>query len=1084
MIFKIRNNYQIWKPETKFFVFLVIGLMMSILWKYGEKTNFIPCVSDCGETFVAQKQVKDFQLYGLKYGLFQDHATSNNIDAHPFLYTHNVSIPSIVFPILDWLGVQSFVAKQFLTVFVFGAGLFYIFLAAFYYSRSYLVAISLLMFFCTDYYHVFSFGLNALRAWHWLLLFGLLFHGGRYLLERDKFPKLDRIMLAVFSTLAFGIGYDFWIICLSIITVLTAAIFFMRPKNARIILVDFLLISFFFFFPVFLRQIHVVIVLGADFWYKDFFYSAAIKVPFLKKIIPLPSMEEINTFYNFHNILRPPATQHASWTIIKETFLDMFKNIIIPSFGTFNIWCFALVSVFISMLFIYAIFNFFKTKIESLNSSLKSKIESLNVKTKYIGRLSLLLLWFASVEAIDVRLGGHLGWFYPIGFLIFSIILVVTPKIEILKIVIFLSDFVSKYARNNKYTSVFWSVFLAFSLMISWGFLSTNRAVLLSKMYLGVLIFFSVTWLFFNRLRKFQVINKVELFLIDYFNSKLNFISTSFATIKKQLKMQDDNLVTDLAANFSLIVAPLLVISLKVIQTKVISNFFSFNIIGLSLLAFAIKIFSFFKGKDYSWARNNSNGVLPDMGQRWLAFLVLFFPIFFISLILVAHSSTYPVLFQYSFSYLLILTTFNALLTIIFFLILYPNLVTPGIKKAPQLLLECCLNILRKFKFSLNFYPSLTAGKVFLEKNQLQNINSSNSLQNGLKLFLILTIGISIGLLVFAPFSLHVYLKHQFPLLAAPILFAKTIIFSAIILIFFRFFYNRFKMCWVVLALAVFILADHVILQINNANYFKPISTSWISAIEARKNATFAVSWTSDCVAAYANNWVVGLTPGVEHKVVERLKQGKRPFELSDYFLFGQRDIKNKENQYLKPDYWLYFPVEQSNQFDSPSPVCRKDYISNFLDLFSFNKSPKKKYFYNLKSSEASGVLSGQLLNANASVSKIELISQEGKVLKTFDYNCIYGTFTTTYSMPENYDDSPVTVVATYNGSKKVTLSKFYLRDNMGITQEMIKGMMPTLRRKQMTVDEIISTNPNLTIAEHGSDYVIFDMRKVYEELQ
>lgn len=736
-----------YKPITLkpcMFALLFIILVMLVLWVNGKKENFIPCVADCGETFVAEKQVKDFQLYAFKYGLFQNHATSNDINAHPFLYTHNVSIPSIIFPLLDWWGVKQFWERQLLTLFVFGAGLFYAFLATLYHTRSYIMASVLLFFFVTDYYHVFSFGLNALRVWHWLVLFGLIFHGGRYFLERNKFPRLDRLMIAFFSFLAFGIGYDFWVICLLVVMALGCLTFIAYPQKLGVVISDIFLISLFFAIPVILRQIHAIIVLGTDFWFYDFIYSAAIKAPILKNVFDLPPMAEIEHYYKLHNIVRAPATPGAAWSTMWTTMFDMLKFVVMPSFGIFSIALVLVVFTFSLMWYVYSIIKLFNFSIRELE-------------------------------------------------------------------------------------------------------------------------------------------RKLQIFGVTFVND-----------------------------------------------------------------------FYFIRG--------------------------------------------------------------------------------------------------------------------------------------GLRLFLALIIGGSIGLLIFAPLTFHVYFKHQFPLLAAPVFLAKAIVFMITYVMFFTLFIKRSKKRWIVLSLIVFLFMDHVIIQINNIKYFKSISTSWISEVQARKNSTFAVSWVSDTLSPYTDKWVVGLTPGIESKVLERLHNRKRPFEFSDYFLFGQQDMQAVGDGYLMPDYWVYFPIDQSNQFDSPSPIRNNEYLSNFLSFFS-NTKPKALYLNDIRAYRFTPggyiVLYGLLENTKANINKIELVS-EGKVLAKFNYNSIYGTFSVVYRTPDYFHKEylPLTAVAIYNGGKKTILGEVRFHNLPGYKVEISDIDSSFLRHKQMTVDEIISANPNITIAARGFDYVIFDMRKIYTNAQ
>ena len=756
------------------YALLLIGSMMILLWNYGKTVEYIPCFNDCGETFIAQKQVNNFNLYAFKYGLLEDHATSNNLEAHPYLYTHNASIPAILFPLVDWMGLKSFLAKQCVTLLIFGIGLFYAFISILYYTRSYLMACSLLLFLCTNYVHVFGFGLNALRAWHFLVLFGLLYHTGQYIFKNAKFQWIDRCLIGIFAVLAFGIGYDFWIICFFVLFFLLFLVLITRQKTAKVLFVDLMLIGTFFFIPVVLRQIHVIAVLGFDFWYHDFIYTAAIKVPFLKNAIALPAMNDIELYYTQYNILRPPATPAESLSNIYNTLVNMIMNITIPSFGIVTITSGALVFGFALFFVLHIMFNY------------------------------------------------------------------------------------------NKFC-----------------------------------IFFSQRIMFLCK-----------------------------------------------------------------------------------------------------------KAVILHIGSTWLT---------------------------------------------------------------------KCLKI----------------SKLFMANQTHKIINMFNSFQGILILFFALTAGSIIGIFIFAPLSLHIYFKHQFPLLVFPLTLAKAMFFSGTVLLCYRLYVRRAKLFLPTLCLPLFFLLDHAIVQVNNVNYFRPISTSWISAVKDKKDATYAVSWISDVVAAFTDNWVVGFLPGIENKIIDRLQKGKMPFQFSDYFLFGQKDVSSKGAMYLQPDYWLYFPIEQANynQFDSPFPTYYRDYLTKFFSEF-FQTEPKIISLYSINGNHfTSGgyiVLYGRLSTSNYSnIKKIELVS-DGKFLMDVDYNYIYGVFTAVYHTPENYKSPnfPMDVIAIFDDDSKKLLKSFNFENKPGHKIELADIDAGYFKRKQMTVEEIIAANPNLTIAERGLDYVIFDMRQTYQRFK
>ncbi len=726
-----------------FGVFFIITLVLATLWGYSSKMNFVPCISNCGETFYAETEVSNFKLYGFKYGLLEDHATSNNLSAHPFLYTHNVNIAGILYPLMSLVGLDFFWAKQLPILFIFGLGLFYVYKTTQYFSKSHLIAFLMLFFFCSDYYHVFSYGLNALRAWHWLILFGLLFHAGRYFTEKSH-VKVDRIMIVLFATLSFGIGYDFWIINFFIATTLFV---FNLPNKEKLKTkaFDLFFILTFFLIPVILRQIHVASTLGVDFWYHDFIYSAAIKVPFLKNYISLPPMSEIDNYYLANHILRAPASQEVSWSNIFRTLRDMIQQIIKPSFGTVTIW---------------------------------------------------------------------------------------------------------------------------------------NMALFLALPILATLY---------------------------YLNHYL---------------------------------------------IQIITHHFN--------------------------------------------------------------------------------------------------------------------------------QPKLVA--IFTSLENLQK-NAFNEIKGGLKLFAILVIGISIGLAIFAPFSLHVYFKHQFPLIAAPIFLAKSIACAILIMTFIKLFKARSSSKWLVITLIIFVFIDHTVIQISNIKYFEPISTAWISAVKKYPHSSFATSWIADSVVPYTDNWVVAISQASESKIIHRLQKNKLPFRYNDYFLFSQQDVREKE--YLHPDYWLYYTIEQSDQFDAPSPICYKDYLAHFFDKIN-PASPQVAYLQDTNNGKfAPGAyiaITGNINNpSKTNIHKIELKSN-GKILKTINYNCIYGNLYVVYKTPKDYKANffKTEIIATYNDNKKMVLGRLTFQNDPSVKISTSQINPAYFKHNQIPVNELVSLLPNIPIQELGKDYVIFDLKQYY----
>jgi hypothetical protein len=306
-------------PESGYAIFfrdhapkILILVTLLAIWMFGASSYFVPCVQDCGETFVAAHAVTNDRLYGMKYGQLHDSATIPDPERHPFLYSHNINLGSLVYVFLDRVGLTSLWEKQLVTLLAFGAGLYYVFLTVRHVTRSYVAALVVLFLFCTEYAQVLAFGLNALRAWHWLAFFGLIYHVLQYVSAEKKSCAADLFGITLFIAIAMAVGYEF----LAIIGLITFFVTILCSKSwgRALTCVPWLLGSVALIFG--LRQLQVISVLGLDFWSLDFLYSASIKLTALSKIFTIPSLAEVDAFYQARGILRPYSANVPFDTIL------------------------------------------------------------------------------------------------------------------------------------------------------------------------------------------------------------------------------------------------------------------------------------------------------------------------------------------------------------------------------------------------------------------------------------------------------------------------------------------------------------------------------------------------------------------------------------------------------------------------------------------------------------------------------------------------------------------------------------------------------------------------------------------------
>jgi hypothetical protein len=703
-------------------VWILIGVTLLVVWLDASRHHYIPCAADCGETFLALQDARNYRTYGLKYGLLQDLSTTPNLSARPFLYTHNVHIGGIFFVFLEAIGITSIWGKQLVTLLGFGVGLYYVFRTTAYYSRSQWLGLGILFLFCLEYHHVFRFGLHALRAWHWLALCGLLFHVGRLGLQPGPKSWGDRLAITIFAILSFGIGYDFTLISFSIIFILLI-LHLPHPLSPRQFLetIGWVLVAF--AIPIIIRQLQVALVMGPSYWITDMYYTFGIKVSFLNRIMPLPSASEIERFYEVARVFRPPSSPVPSLAELLTTTKDMLIHLVIPT----------------------------------------------------VGLLTFVVFIIGGTTAIIIA-------------------------------------------------------------------------------------------------------------------------------------------------------------GLNIVRSQAVVGWFSHFQTGFDLLG-AIKL----------------------------------------------------------------LTAF-------------------------------CL-------------------------------------------------GISFAATIIAPFFIHFYLKHQFPLLAAPILLTKAIVIALALQFFWSRKTSQKPVGWIGVVIACILVFDHMQIQIDNLKASTPMDVSWIDAVSAKSDASFAVSWISSSVAPFTDNWVVDIKPTRTYHVLERLKSAQLPFNNSDIFFFTERD---PNINYLQPDYWLYYRTDEAGKFDYPSPICRHDYITRQIQRIqrSMFKSDTTLRIW----ASPSQLRSGELILVNAQVDPGPLKPDgyvndvkfiiNNKPAKLF-YNCRSKTYFSTYRVPINAltdNTYPVRLVLE-NGqefSEEIDIK-------IGPFESQTIGDMP-----QPTIEQIIEENPQLKIANQGSDYVIFDLHSIY----
>lgn len=314
---------------------LIVVLSLLGLFLSAPSTRPLNCDMECGETLLSLRAAQQFREHGIEHGLLENLGSREK----PSIYTHNVNIGTLTFVGLEALGVSDNY-KFLLPLFVYGLGLAYVFLTVRRVSGSEQLALVTLVFFATTYWGLGAYALNALRSWHLLAFFSVIFH----ICGIARHPRSGREIAGVClgAVAAFGCGYDFWIICAAVaLFVGLANLETYTPKRVALIAIT---LTAAFALPFVLRQIHVAWAMGLSFWMQDFIYSVAIKVPYADKFIDIPSLESIDAYYLAHQVLRPPAQPGNTAAQIFFTFRHMIAFVTVPRWGLLSLVTLAVVA--------------------------------------------------------------------------------------------------------------------------------------------------------------------------------------------------------------------------------------------------------------------------------------------------------------------------------------------------------------------------------------------------------------------------------------------------------------------------------------------------------------------------------------------------------------------------------------------------------------------------------------------------------------------------------------------------------------------------------------------------------------------
>lgn len=307
-------------------IVFALGLAAVVLVAWAWRHDFLTYRHDIGETFVAIRQSENLQKTFARYGML--HVETSD-DGQTQVYTHNVNLATYLVFAYRLLGMESREVITFAILPVFLLGLLTGYLVVRRISGDPAIAAVFLGLMLLDFANVGAFAFNALRAWHYVGLFGVLLglHG---MVTSPPGPRnrRARLVTAIGAMVSFGCGYDFFVIvgACAVAWLVFTCTWRQFGRSVAWLAACFLV-------PFTLRQLEVIYWMGLKTWFTDFYVTLAIKVPFASRFLTIPSIEEIDAIYRQAGLMRPPAYPTSTLAGIWGTFEPLAHHALFPHFG-------------------------------------------------------------------------------------------------------------------------------------------------------------------------------------------------------------------------------------------------------------------------------------------------------------------------------------------------------------------------------------------------------------------------------------------------------------------------------------------------------------------------------------------------------------------------------------------------------------------------------------------------------------------------------------------------------------------------------------------------------------------------------
>jgi hypothetical protein len=332
-----------------------------------------------------------------------------------------------------------------------------------------------------------------------------------------------------------------------------------------------------------------------------------------------------------------------------------------------------------------------------------------------------------------------------------------------------------------------------------------------------------------------------------------------------------------------------------------------------------------------------------------------------------------------------------------------------------------------------------------------------------------------LGLAILAPFSLHVYLKHEFPLIAFPILLAKGLLLYWLLSLA-KSHWRRTSGSIAALAIAAY-LADGVLVHVNNTEHGIYANFEWRRFVQSHPDAQVLLSTYTIITDAMMRDTVDPLL-GIDDSKTKRIERT----DAAQAFANIKRQLPADTPR--SPIYWIYQPADRIPDFDAAEPSCRwQDWLLSALGQINFRRNNKPRLDAPWIVPARPGV--GATLSFGGTLTGID-VGQDTIGIETAPtlqvtrkpiYNCIYqswiGWAQTTAATVE-----PLRVGVVDLGKDGTRSSLYEFKTQVSDTPDR-SGPIGVTGPSDPSIDAVIASFPDLPVVtkdNRGIGYVIFEV--------